>query len=281
MVVLEVGLGVHSSQQNLDKNPKTDFEDYHYPKVDQIKALATNRNRAKAPVILTEYSPSGPGGVAYAWDIIWPNEGMAGAFLYQWQDQGIADKFPERWSYHSPDARPADFVPGSAPPISGTPAANMTNGMRLDGRPRCHFHRSPADQAAVRKPQAGLQPSEHHGPRGCPGGRPVRSPLAEPLQLYRSGRLTCRWQALAGKKVLAGGESHVAVKPRSSADASFPATPGMDTLRLEFIHPDGRSVYVATLKVKGPETALGAAVEETLKEMEMHPVKGIVWPTSE
>jgi hypothetical protein len=51
--------------------------------------------------------------------------------------------------------------------------------------------------------------------------------------------------------VLASGDSHVAVKPRATADASFPATPGMDTLRLEFIHPDGRSVYVTALKVKG------------------------------
>jgi hypothetical protein len=63
--------------------------------------------------------------------------------------------------------------------------------------------------------------------------------------------LTCRWQALAGTKVLASGESHIEAKPRSSADATFPATPGMDTLRLEFIHPDGRSLYVVSLKVKG------------------------------
>jgi hypothetical protein len=33
-------------------------------------------------------------------------------------------------------------------------------------------------------------------------------------------------------------------------DASFPATAGMDTLRLEFIHPDGRNVYTASLRIK-------------------------------
>jgi hypothetical protein len=33
-------------------------------------------------------------------------------------------------------------------------------------------------------------------------------------------------------------------------EATFPATPGMDALRLEFIHPDGHTVYVATLPVK-------------------------------
>jgi hypothetical protein len=55
---------------------------------------------------------------------------------------------------------------------------------------------------------------------------------------------------MAGQKELATGETHPAVKPHSTADASFPATPGMDSLRLEFFHPDGRSVYVTTLRVK-------------------------------
>ena len=72
-------------------------------------------------------------------------------------------------------------------------------------------------------------------------------PLQNRYSFTDLAELTCRWQALAGEKVLASGESHIAAKPRSSVDASFPATPGMDTLRLEFIHPDGRSVYVDQL----------------------------------
>ena len=76
-------------------------------------------------------------------------------------------------------------------------------------------------------------------------------PLQNRYSFTDLAELTCRWQALAGEKVLASGESHIAAKPRSSVDASFPATPGMDTLRLEFIHPDGRSLYAVSLKVKG------------------------------
>ena len=75
-------------------------------------------------------------------------------------------------------------------------------------------------------------------------------PLQNRYSFTDLSELTCRWQALAGGKVLATGESHVAAKPRSTVDASFPAAPGMDTLRLEFIHPDGRSIYIASLKVK-------------------------------
>ena len=63
--------------------------------------------------------------------------------------------------------------------------------------------------------------------------------------------LACLWLARAGEKGLASGESHIPAKARSTANASFPSTSGMDTLRLEFIHPDGRSVYAARLRVKG------------------------------
>ena len=53
--------------------------------------------------------------------------------------------------------------------------------------------------------------------------------------------------------MLASGESRIAAKPRSTVDASFPATPGMDTLRLEFVHPDGRSIYATSLKAKASQ----------------------------
>ena len=62
--------------------------------------------------------------------------------------------------------------------------------------------------------------------------------------------LTCRWQALAGGEVLTSGENHIEAKPRTSVEAKFPATHGMDNLRLEFIHPDGRTVYDVGLPAK-------------------------------
>ena len=47
------------SQQNQRENPRTDFEDYHYPTIPNLRAMVTNANRAKIPVILTEYSGGG------------------------------------------------------------------------------------------------------------------------------------------------------------------------------------------------------------------------------
>ena len=104
--------------------------------------MATSPNRAKAPAILTEYSPSGAGGVAYAWDVIWPSDGMAGAFLFQWQDQGMTDKFPERWPVHSPGAPPASYVPGSATAVDG-------DSIRRPRRPACALPAAPTPSPLI------------------------------------------------------------------------------------------------------------------------------------
>ena len=66
--------------------------------------------------------------------------------------------------------------------------------------------------------------------------------------------LTCRWQMLAGGKELRHGENHIACRPGKSIDAIFPASTGMDALRIEFIHPDGRSIYLTTLRTPAYQT---------------------------
>ncbi len=234
------------SQQNLDKNPGTDFEDYHYPKIDVIRAMAASPNRKRVPAFLTEYSPSG-GGVAYAWDVIWPNDGMAGAFLYQWQNQGQTDKFPQRWSFHSPGVPPASFVPGSGPAVNGVPSADATTGMRLTGGPN-----PVTTDRQLRPLYANLKlvysPVNTTATTVSPAGGQCMVAIENRYSFTDLAELTCQWQALAGEKVLATGESRVAAKPRSTANAIFPATAGMDTLRLQFFHRDGRNVYTVSLK---------------------------------
>ena len=51
--------------------------------------------------------------------------------------------------------------------------------------------------------------------------------------------------------MLAEGKTNIACPPDSSLAADFPASPGLDVLRIEFIHPDGRNLYSAMLRVKG------------------------------
>jgi beta-galactosidase/beta-glucuronidase len=266
------------SQQGTRPNPKSDFDDYHYPLIPEMRNMLTSPDRAKVPVIVTEYSGAQDSWgytLGDYWDVIWPADGITGAFIWEWQDQGQLDKFPERWSIHSPNAPAADATPGAAPPISGIPTANMTTGMRPSGGGGAVT----ADRQVKIMPYWNLKMTYSPINITAREVNPASGNCVVPIQNRYSftdlAELTCRWQALAGEKILASGESRVAAKPRSTVDASFPATDGMDTLRLEFFHPDGRSVYSARLRANsypGPAapSALAAAGPVSLSETDQN-----------
>ena len=226
------------SQAGPGPNPKTDFDDYHYPPIPSIKAMITNAIRARVPAIYTEI-----GGIEDPWGQIlndnwapiWSSDGITGAFIWEWQEQNLLDKFPERWSVNSPGARPTDRATGLRP-SGGGGAVTADRQIKPDRYWNLKMVYSPVTIAARE-----IEPAS---------GRCV-VPIQNRYSFTDLAELTCRWQALAGEKVLSSGESRVAAKPRSTVDASFPATTGMDTLRLEFIHPDGRSIYVSRLHTKG------------------------------
>jgi hypothetical protein len=142
------------------------------------------------------------------------------------------DKFPERWSVPSPGARNN--------PTNGYRASGGNGPVTADRQLTPMFYRLKAAHSPIHAAATDVAPAD---------GKFV-VPLQNRYSFTDLSELTCHWQALAGEKVLASGESHIAAKPRSSVDASFPATAGMDTLRLEFIHPDGRSVYATSLHIK-------------------------------
>jgi hypothetical protein len=142
------------------------------------------------------------------------------------------DKFPERWAIRSPGAQNN--------PLNGYRSSGANGPVTADRHLTPMFAALKAIYSPVNTTAREFDPAS---------GRCV-VPLQNRYSFTDLSELTCRWQALAGEKVLAGGESHIAAKPRSSVDAWFPAAAGMDTLRLEFIHPDGRSVYATSLRIK-------------------------------
>jgi beta-galactosidase/beta-glucuronidase len=229
------------SQQGLAQNPKSDFDDYHlyYPPVpDMMPKFNNPASRAKVPVIITEIGGiNDPWGKVLAddWAPIWASDSMAGAFIWEWQDQNMADRFPERWSIPSPGGKGFDRATGMRLAGGGGPVT-ADRQIKPDRYWNLKMTYSPVTTAARET--------------ALVDGKYV-VPLQNRYSFTDLSELTCRWQALAGDKELAHGVSHIAAKPRSTVDAAFPATPGMDTLRLEFIHPDGRSVYAARLRVKG------------------------------
>jgi len=227
------------SQQNLGKNPRTDFEDFHYPAIPELRSLATNSSRLKIPAILTEqphtscvraamdydYGNQDFWGQALVntWDVVWPADGITGSWIWEWQDQGMADKFPDR---------------NGVDPVTGMRDENYKGIVTSERKLKPAFWHVKMVYSPVTTAARQVVPTD---------GRCV-VPIQNRYAFTDLSELTCRWQTLAGGKELARGESRIAGKPRSSIDASFPATAGMDTLRLEFIHPDGRSLYVTTLR---------------------------------
>ena len=228
------------SQQNLGQNPRTDFEDFHYPAIANLKSIATNPNRSKIPAIITEqphifcvkaamdydYGIQDFWGQALVntWDVIWPADGITGSYIWEWQDQGMADKFSDR--------RGVD-------PVTGMRDENYKGVVTSDRKikpPYWHVKMvySPVTIAAREVTPANAQ---------------FVVTIQNRYAFTDLSELTCRWQMLFGGNEIAHGEKHIACKPQTSTDAVFPAMmAATDTLRLEFVHPDGRSVYSTTLR---------------------------------
>jgi len=218
-------------------NRKLDFADYHYPSIAAVRRIATETDRRTIPAVFTEqphifyikeaedydYGITDFWGNALKadWDVVWKTDSIVGSFVWEWQDQGIADKSPDR----------------------GDALRNNNNKGIVDGyrNPKPEYWQVKMEYSPVTTAAREIDPVD--------GSCVV--PLQNRYSFTDLSELNCKWQALAGKKELSSGETHIACQPRSSVNATFPAMAGMDTLRIEFIHPDGRSIYAARLRVKG------------------------------
>ncbi len=222
-------------------NPRLDFSDTHYPGVDRMKEYVADPERKKAPLVITEgphifylanayeYDYAQKDFWVYSlinqWKYIWPNDSMLGAFIWEWQDQGLVDKFPDRSDV---DAQ----------------------GYRFNN------HKGFVDGYRNLKPEY-YNVKMVYSPVVVPGrnfeitGGKIKIPVQNRYSFTNFSELTCRWEALAGDKKLATGVQPIDCAPRSSGTATFDAVPGMDALRLEFVHPDGRSIYYTRLDLKG------------------------------
>jgi beta-galactosidase len=227
------------SQQNTGNNPRTDFEDYHYPGLREIRNMAGNIHHLKIPAILTEQPHTFSArealdydygcldtwghGLLNTWDIIWPAGRVAGSWIWEWQDQGMADKYTNRWGVDS---------------VTGMRSENDKGVVTSDRKLKPPYWNVKMVYSPVT-----IAPREV-----VPGyGRCVVQ-IQNRYSFTDLAELTCKWQTLSRGRELARGESHVPCPPLTATNATFPETIGMDTLRLEFIHPDGRSVYSTSLR---------------------------------
>ncbi len=222
-------------------NTNLDLLDFHYPHADEIKRIIKSKDRATKPAMLTEgphiiYTTNTMNydygvkdfwgqGLLLQWKLLWSVDTMLGAFIWEWQDQGLADKFPGRAGITSDGLRENNFK-------------GFVDGYR-------HVKPEYFNVKMVYSPiVVDARDFEIVNQR-------ITLPIQNRYSFTDLSELTCHWEAFAGDKLLARGEKQIPCAPRSASTASFAVTPGMDALRLEFIHPDGRSIYFTRLEIKG------------------------------
>ncbi len=223
-------------------NPKIDFQDVHYPSIEDVKRMAAEPLRKKTPLVMTEqphifyvkdgldydYGEKDFWGQALSanWSVVWPNDSILGSFIWEWQDQGIADKYPG-----GADQRDANG-------LRGNNVKGIVDGYR-NVKPEYWNVKMVYSPVTIAVREVAAQ------------GNVIQVPIQNRYSFTDLSELKCQWQALSGSTVLATGVQLVTCAPRSSVTAAFPLDSGMDTLRLEFIHPDGRSIYASRIHLAG------------------------------
>ncbi len=225
------------SEQSKKVYPKLSFNDNHYPDNNAVNRLAKS---ADGPSVITEgphtfYGPElayDPGvgdlwgeALAKQWSHIWPSKTLFGAFIWEWQDQGLLDP----------------YVDPSKKDDRGVTHENhkgVVDGFR---NPKPELYHVKEVYSPVTTDDRTVQPA----------GGVCHVSLRNRYAFTDLSELTCRWHALAGGRELSAGESHPACPPGTTADVTFPAPAGLDAVVLEFVHPDGRTVYATRLTAVG------------------------------
>jgi beta-galactosidase len=225
------------SEQKRTTYPRLSFDDYHYPGAAALKRIAA----APGPAVVTEgphifyvkpgwqydYGTNDLWGQALAaqWDVVWPSTSIFGAFIWEWQDQGLLDPY-------------ADPAKKDERGVTGENSKGIVDGFR---NPKPEYWHVKMVYSPVTTDARTVKPDGAH----------CRVTLRNRYAFTDLSELTCHWRTLAGATELAAGDVHVACPPGGTVDATFPASEGMDALSLEFVHPDGRSIYTAKLHAEG------------------------------
>jgi beta-galactosidase len=248
-------------------NLKTlDLDDYHYADLQGVRGIIASGDRKTTPFVITEgphifyttdalsydYGIKDFWGLALAnqWNELWKSDSALGAFIWEWQDQGLADKFPEK-----------DAVDPVAAALAGTKADTGAGAAAKAGDNSATALRGNNNKGIVDgfrniKPEYWqvkmvYSPVRIEAREVAVTAGQCAIPLRNRYSFTDLSELACHWQALAGNKVLASGTARLACPPRSGATGNLPATPRAETLALKFVHPDGRAVFQARLRMPG------------------------------
>lgn len=221
------------------------WEDDHYPDpnyVNQIAASGRLANFSEHPHIFyqketQEYDPGASDlwseTLIKTWDKLWKSPHILGSFIWEWQNQGIADKYPDknRDLWYGPDHLRQENNKGIV-----------------------DAYRTPKPEWWIVKMV--YSPVVIDARTVTPANGTCLVPLINHYAFTDLKELACRWsiltETITGQTTtLRSGVQHIDCPPGQTVQASFPAPTGSEKLRVEFVHPDGRSVVTAKLAVAG------------------------------
>jgi len=251
------------SGQNPESVKGQDWRDDHYPGPESVDRDTAQTN-VRWPTNYTEHPHTffekeaqdyDPGisdlwseTLIKTWNKLWPAPNLLGSFIWEWQNQGVADKNADktREFWYGPDHLRQENNKGVVDAF-----------------------RHPKPEWWIVKMAYSPVVVNARSVNSSTGTCTV--PLINHYSFTDLAELSCRWMALNGKTVLRSGIVHISCAPMQTVQASFPAPAGMTTLRLEFTHPDGRSVSSANLPVDGvplapPPAALAAGAPLTAQD---------------
>ena len=173
------------------------------------------------------------------WDVVWANDSIPGAFFWEWQDRAVADHCSVKLCQFD-----------SATGISYLKIKGVVDAFR---HPRPQYYHVKMIYSPL-KLGSKLDTTE-------------AGALSFPITNYYSftdlSELALQWTLLKNNKSVATGISHPALAPRTAGtvrlDLGTASLAKADSLRLDFVHPDGRNIVSHRFALTEPPAVSGMA----------------------
>jgi beta-galactosidase len=235
----------------------TEMSDSHYTTPSAIAKAGDKALQDKHPHIYLENPnvwdirlSAGGGTDAACWDIweevlrrtwepVWAKDSIPGMFLFEWQDRAVADKCPIKLYQFDP-----------ATGINYQKIKGVVDGFR---HPRPQYYHLKMIYSPIK---VGSEVTRS-------GDGAVSFTVTNHYSFTDLADLALNWTLLKQDKKLAAGTAHPAIAPRTTGtvrlDLGAEALAKADTLRLDFVHPDKRTIVSHQFALATPPVRSGLA----------------------
>ncbi len=209
---LPSAMAMAAGKARLDKHPHIYLE---CPNVWDIRLSANNGADAGCLDLWEEV-------LRRTWDVVWANDSIPGAFLFEWQDRAVADRGPTKLY---------EFDPATG--INYLKIKGVVDGFR---HPRPEYYNIKMIYSPI---QLGNK-------LDAARSGAVSFAVTNHYSFTDLSELALKWTLLRNGESIAADTAHAALAPRAEGRVRLELDPEAltkaDALRLDFIHPDGRNI---------------------------------------